>query len=31
MSNKTIICRCEDVTLDDVEHTLGLGDASVDE
>jgi sarcosine oxidase subunit beta len=31
MSRKTIVCRCEDVTLDDVAHTLALGYASVEE
>jgi len=31
MSRKTIICRCEDVTLEDVEHTIAIGYASVEE
>jgi sarcosine oxidase subunit beta len=31
MSHKTIVCRCEDVTLDDVEHTISIGYASVEE
>jgi sarcosine oxidase subunit beta len=31
VSRKTIVCRCEDVTLDDVAHTLTLGYASVEE
>jgi sarcosine oxidase subunit beta len=28
---KTIVCRCEDVTLADVEHTLSIGYATVEE
>jgi bacterioferritin-associated ferredoxin len=31
VSSKVIVCRCEDVTLDDVQHTLGLGYRSVEE
>lgn len=31
MSTKAIVCRCEDVTLDDVEHTLALGYRTVEE
>jgi sarcosine oxidase subunit beta len=31
MSSKVIVCRCEDVTLDDVEHTIAIGYASVEE
>ena len=31
MSRKVIVCRCEDVTLDDVQHTLDLGYRSVEE
>ena len=31
MSHKTIVCRCEDVTLDDVQHTIDIGYASVEE
>jgi sarcosine oxidase subunit beta len=31
MSQKTIVCRCEDVTLDDVEHTIAIGYGSVEE
>ena len=31
MPQKTIVCRCEDVTLDDVEHTIAIGYASVEE
>jgi sarcosine oxidase subunit beta len=31
MSKKTIVCRCEDVTLDDVAHTIALGYGSVEE
>ncbi|HZS41011.1 MAG TPA: (2Fe-2S)-binding protein [Polyangia bacterium] len=31
MAAKTIVCRCEDVTLADVEHTLALGYRSVEE
>lgn len=31
MSTKVIVCRCEDVTLVDVEHTLSLGYVSVEE
>jgi sarcosine oxidase subunit beta len=31
MSLKTMVCRCEDVTLDDVEHTIAIGYASVEE
>jgi sarcosine oxidase subunit beta len=31
VSTKTIVCRCEDVTLDDIQHTLALGYATVEE
>jgi sarcosine oxidase subunit beta len=31
MSTKAIVCRCEDVTLADIQHTIGLGYASVEE
>ena len=31
MSSKAIVCRCEDVTLDDVEHTIAIGYRSVEE
>jgi len=31
MSTKAIICRCEDVTLADVQHTLSLGYTSIEE
>jgi sarcosine oxidase subunit beta len=31
MSNKGIVCRCEDVTLSDVQHTIAIGYASVEE
>ena len=31
MSAKIVVCACEDVTLDDVEHTLALGYKSVEE
>ena len=31
MALKTIVCRCEDVTLADVEHSLALGYRSVEE
>jgi len=31
MPQKTIVCRCEDVTLTDVEHTLAIGYRSVEE
>ena len=31
MSTKVIICRCEDVTLADIQHTIALGYASVEE
>jgi len=31
MSTKTIVCRCEDVTLDDVEHSLALGYLHIEE
>ena len=31
MSDKAIICRCEDVTLSDVQHTLSLGYKSIEE
>lgn len=31
MSNKTIVCRCEDVTLADIQHTLALGYQTVEE
>jgi sarcosine oxidase subunit beta len=31
MSSKVIVCRCEDVTLADVQHTIEIGYASVEE
>jgi bacterioferritin-associated ferredoxin len=31
VSTKAIICRCEDVTLADVQHTLSLGYKSIEE
>ena len=31
MSTKVMVCRCEDVTLDDLRHTLQLGYRSVEE
>ena len=31
MSTKAIICRCEDVTLSDVQHTISLGYKSIEE
>ena len=31
MSTKAIVCRCEDVTLDDIQHTIALGYKSVEE
>jgi len=31
VSTKAIICRCEDVTLDDITHTIALGYATVEE
>jgi bacterioferritin-associated ferredoxin len=31
VSAKTIVCRCEDVTLDDVTHTLSIGYHTVEE
>ncbi len=31
MKGKVIVCRCEDVTLADVEHTLSIGHVSVEE
>jgi sarcosine oxidase subunit beta len=31
MSSKVIVCRCEDVTLDDVQHTIEIGYGSVEE
>jgi len=31
LSSKVLVCRCEDVTLDDVRHTLDLGYRSVEE
>ena len=31
MADKVIVCRCEDVTLDDVNHTFSLGYRSVEE
>ena len=31
MSTKTIVCRCEDVTLADIEHTLAIGYRTVEE
>lgn len=31
MSTKAIVCRCEDVTLADIQHTLALGYRTVEE
>lgn len=31
MSAKTIVCRCEDVTLEDLEHAAKLGYITIDE
>jgi sarcosine oxidase subunit beta len=31
MRGKVVVCRCEDVTLDDVEHSLELGYADIEE
>jgi sarcosine oxidase subunit beta len=31
MSTKTIVCRCEDVTLGDIEHSLALGYLHIEE
>ena len=31
MSGKVIVCRCEDVTLADVEHSISLGYADIEE
>jgi NAD(P)H-nitrite reductase large subunit len=31
MSTKAIVCRCEDVTLSDIQHTIVLGYNSVEE
>jgi sarcosine oxidase subunit beta len=31
VSTKAIICRCEDVTLADVQHTISLGYKSIEE
>jgi bacterioferritin-associated ferredoxin len=31
VSLKTLVCRCEDVTLEDVEHTISIGYGSVEE
>jgi sarcosine oxidase subunit beta len=31
VSTKAIVCRCEDVTLGDIQHTIALGYASVEE
>lgn len=31
MSQKVIVCRCEDVTLDDLAHAVALGYAHVEE
>jgi sarcosine oxidase subunit beta len=31
MSTKAIVCRCEDVTLADVQHTISLGYRSIEE
>ena len=31
MSTKALICRCEDVTLADLQHTIALGYQSVEE
>jgi sarcosine oxidase subunit beta len=31
VSNKAIICRCEDVTLADLQHTIAIGYKSIEE
>ena len=31
MNGKTVLCRCEDVTLHDVEHSIELGYADIEE
>lgn len=31
MSTKAIVCRCEDVTLADIQHTLALGYKTIEE
>jgi NAD(P)H-nitrite reductase large subunit len=31
VSTKAIVCRCEDVTLGDIQHTIALGYKSVEE
>jgi sarcosine oxidase subunit beta len=31
VSAKTIVCRCEDVTLADIEHAIGVGYAHIEE
>jgi sarcosine oxidase subunit beta len=31
MSTKTIVCRCEDVTLADIQHTLHIGYRTIEE
>ena len=31
MPAKTLVCRCEDVTLDDVEHAVSLGYGDIEE
>jgi sarcosine oxidase subunit beta len=31
MSRKVILCRCEDVTLADVQHAVGLGHVDIEE
>jgi NAD(P)H-nitrite reductase large subunit len=31
MSNKAIICRCEDVTLSDLQHTISIGYKTIEE
>jgi sarcosine oxidase subunit beta len=31
MSTKAIVCRCEDVTLADIQHTLAIGYRTVEE
>ena len=31
MSTKAIVCRCEDVTLADIQHTIAIGYRSVEE
>ena len=31
MSRKVIVCRCEDVTLDDLDHAVALGHTHIEE